>query len=59
MIKLSNTKRQDLEDLKFMRQMIIEANKELRYNYITKKEYDYILSRTLANVELLEVKYVL
>ena len=57
MNKLHQTKELDLEDLRFMKQMIINADRQLLFHEIDANEHQYILSRVIANIELLEVKY--
>lgn len=57
MNKFNQTKEQDLNDLRFMKQMIHESERQLTFNEISEKEYQYILSRTIANLEVLEIKY--
>lgn len=56
-MKLNQTINQDLEDLKFMKQMVTEAQRQLLFSQITEKEYQYILSRTIANLDILEAKH--
>lgn len=57
MNKFNQTKEQDINDLRFMKQMIHESERQLRFNEISEKEYQYILSKTIANLEVLEIKY--
>ena len=57
MNKFNQDKTKDIEDLRFIRQMIIEAEREKALNIISDREYQYILSKAIATIELMEAKY--
>lgn len=54
---LNQTVDQDLNDIRFLRQMTIETEREFRFGEIDAKQHDYMMSRIIARLEILEVKY--
>lgn len=53
----NQSKEQDIQDLLFLRQQVIQAEQNLLFSYITYKQYQHILSRVIARLEILECKY--
>lgn len=57
MYKLSINKDKDMNELRTLRTMVQEAERMLKLSLIPFKEYQYILSKALASLELMEAKY--
>ena len=57
MYKLSIDKDNDKNELRTLRVMVQEAERMLKLSLIPFKEYQYILSKALASLELMEAKY--
>lgn len=54
---LNQTVDQDLIDIRFLRQMTIESEREFRMGLIDACHYQMMMSRIIARLEILEVKY--
>lgn len=54
---LNQTVEQDMIDIRFLRQMTIENEREFLMGEIDARQHDYVLSRIISNLEILEVKY--
>lgn len=50
-------KQDDMNELRILRQMVLNADKQLLFNQFNQNEYQYILSKVIANLEVLEIKY--
>lgn len=57
MYRLSIDKEKDMNELRTLRVMVQEAERMLKLSLIPDKEYQYILSKALASIELMEAKY--
>lgn len=57
MCKLSIDKDKDMNELRTLRVMVQEAERMLKLSLIPFKEYQYILSKVIASLELMEAKY--
>ena len=54
---MNQTAEQDLIDIRFLRQMTIENERELKRGEIDIMEYKSVLSRIISHLEILEGKY--
>ena len=54
---LNQTVEQDLIDIRFLRQMTIETEREFRMGLINACQYNMMMSRIIARLEILEVKH--
>ena len=54
---LNQTVEQDLIDIRFLRQMTIETEREFRMGLIDACHYQMMMSRIIARLEILEVKH--
>ena len=57
MKELLKNKDNDMNELRTLRVMVQEAERMLKLSLIPFKEYQYILSKAIASIELMEVKY--
>lgn len=57
MMICDEAREKDKQDLIYLRQMIIEAEKQYNFNQILSKEYQYILSKVIDKLDYLEAKY--
>lgn len=57
MKELLKNKDKDMNELRTLRVMVQEAERMLKLSLIPFKEYQYILSKAIASVELMEAKY--
>ena len=56
-MKLNKTREEDLYNIRVLRQMVIEAEREKQLNLISNREYQYILSKAIGELDILEAKY--
>lgn len=54
---MNQTVEQDLIDIRFLRQMTIENEREFRFGEIDARQHDYMMSRIISRLEILEVKH--
>lgn len=57
MKELLKNKDIDMNELRTLRVMVQEAERMLKLSLIPFKEYQYILSKAIASLELMEAKY--